>query len=94
MHTARAAGRVALTGAKADERHTLLHIITTDPDLAGRTAQTLIADKNYYGRQFEATLPVLGISLLLSPLSTTSSRFSMSRSSGPRSARRWASITP
>ena len=54
----------ALTGAKADERHTLLHIITTDPDLAGRTAQTLIADKNYYGRQFETTLPELGISLL------------------------------
>jgi hypothetical protein len=54
----------ALTGAKADERHTLLHIITTDPDLAGRTGQMLIADKNYYGRQFEATLPELGISLL------------------------------
>ncbi len=47
----------ALTGAKADERHTLLHIIdsilTGDPDLvdlADRDGQTLIADKNYYGR--------------------------------------------
>jgi Transposase DDE domain len=54
----------ALTGAKADERQTLLSILTGDPDLAGRTGQTLIADKNYYGRQFEATLPELGISLL------------------------------
>jgi hypothetical protein len=54
----------ALTGAKADERHTLLHILTGDPDLAGRTGQMLIADKNYYGRQFEAALPDLGISLL------------------------------
>ena len=54
----------ALTGAKADERATLLHILTTDPDLAGRVGQTLIADKNYYGRDFEATLPSLGITLL------------------------------
>jgi hypothetical protein len=56
----------ALTGAKADD--TLLHIIdgvlTGDPDLSGRAGQTLIADKNYYGRDFEATLPQLGISLL------------------------------
>jgi DDE family transposase len=43
----------ALTGAKADERHTLLTILTADPDLAGRANQTLIADKNYYGREFE-----------------------------------------
>ncbi len=54
----------ALTGAKADERHTLLAILTADPDLAGRVNQTLIADKNYYGRDFEATLPELGINLL------------------------------
>jgi hypothetical protein len=54
----------ALTGAKADERHTLLDIVTSDPELATRRAQTLIADKNYYGREFEATLPRLGITLL------------------------------
>jgi Transposase DDE domain len=54
----------ALTGAKADERHTLLSILTGDPDLSGRVGQTLIADKNYYGREFEATLPKLGITLL------------------------------
>lgn len=54
----------ALTGAKADERHTLLDIVTGDPELAGRATQTLIADKNYYGREFEATLPGLGITLL------------------------------
>jgi hypothetical protein len=54
----------ALTGAKADERATLLHILTTDPDLTGRVGQTLIADKNYYGRDFEAALPEVGIRLL------------------------------
>ena len=54
----------ALTGAKADERHTLLAIITADPDLARRVRQTLIADKNYYDREFEAALPQLGITLL------------------------------
>jgi DDE family transposase len=54
----------ALTGAKADERHTLLHIIGDDPLLAGRINQTLITDKNYYGREFEAALPQLGITLL------------------------------
>jgi hypothetical protein len=53
----------ALTGAKTDERHTLLAILE-DPALAGRTNQMLIADKNYYGREFEAILPELGISLL------------------------------
>jgi len=54
----------ALTGAKADERHTLLDILTGDSDLARREGQMLIADKNYYGREFEATLPGLGITLL------------------------------
>ena len=54
----------ALTGAKADERHTLLDILTGDPELTTRRTQTLIADKNYYGREFEATLPDLGITLL------------------------------
>jgi hypothetical protein len=54
----------ALTGAKADERHTLLDILTGDSDLARREGQMLIADKNYYGREFEATLPALGITLL------------------------------
>ncbi len=54
----------ALTGAKADERHTLLTILTTDPAVAGRSGQTLIADKNYFGREFEAALPELGLTLL------------------------------
>ena len=54
----------ALTGAKADERQTLLAILSADPDLSSRVNQTLIADKNYYGRGFEAALPELGVSLL------------------------------
>jgi hypothetical protein len=53
----------ALTGAKADERTTLLDILA-DPALARAGTQTLIADKNYYGREFEAALPELGITLL------------------------------
>lgn len=55
----------ALTGAKADERQTLLEIFHTDPTLlAGRATQMLIADKNYYGREFEAQLTEAGIDLL------------------------------
>ncbi len=54
----------ALTGAKADERAVLLDILT-DPTLAGhRPGQTLIADKNYYGRDFETTLAATGTRLL------------------------------
>jgi hypothetical protein len=55
----------ALTGAKADERQTLLDILGADPDLvASRLGQTLIADKNYYGRDFEADLRDAGLRLL------------------------------
>ena len=56
----------ALTGAKADERLTLLGILDTDPELtaAGRAGQIVIADKNYYGRQFEAALAGAGLDLL------------------------------
>jgi Transposase DDE domain len=55
----------ALTGAKADERQTLLGILAADPVLAGdRPGQTLIADKNYYGTQFEAALAARQLRLL------------------------------
>jgi len=55
----------ALTGAKADERQTLLAILTADPTLAAdRTGQTLIGDKNYFGADFEATLAAQGLDLL------------------------------
>jgi hypothetical protein len=55
----------ALTGAKADERQTLLSILDDDPDLAAMLpGQVLIGDKNYYGRDFEATLADAGASLL------------------------------
>jgi hypothetical protein len=55
----------ALTGAKADERQVLLELLDSDPTLAaGRPGQVLIADKNYYGRDFEATLADAGIELL------------------------------
>lgn len=55
----------ALTGAKADERQTLLGILTADPTLATRRpGQTLIADKNYYGRDFEHDLADRDLRLL------------------------------
>jgi hypothetical protein len=55
----------ALTGAKADERQVLLDILDADPNLtAQRTGQLVIADKNYFGRQFEATLADAGLDLL------------------------------
>jgi len=55
----------ALSGAKADEREVLLGILDTDPQLTTeRRGQTMIADKNYYGRQFEATLEQAGVDLL------------------------------
>ena len=55
----------ALTGAKADERQTLLGILAADPTLAAeRPSQTVIADKHYYGKDFEHTLDQAGIELL------------------------------
>jgi len=55
----------ALTGAKADERQTLLDLLADDPALAAsRPGQILIADKAYFGRDFEATLAGGGIELL------------------------------
>jgi hypothetical protein len=54
----------ALTGAKADERQVLLSILDDPALAAGRTGQVIIADKNYYGRDFEAALTGGGIYLL------------------------------
>ena len=55
----------ALTGAKADERQTLLGIFDADPELpAWRVGQVVIADKNYFGREFEAELTEAGLDLL------------------------------
>jgi len=55
----------ALTGAKADERQTLLGMLTADPALVTeRPGQTLIADRHYYGRDFEHTLHTAGVVLL------------------------------
>jgi hypothetical protein len=56
---------VALTGAKADERQVLLDLLTTEPQLvAARPGQVLIADKHYYGGEFERQLSELGLRLL------------------------------
>jgi hypothetical protein len=55
----------ALTGAKADERETLLDLLAAEPELMpARPGQTLIGDKNYFGRDFERQLTELNIRLL------------------------------
>jgi hypothetical protein len=55
----------ALTGAKADERETLLAMFEAEPGLVtDRAGQTLIGDKNYFGRDFERQLAQWGIRLL------------------------------
>src|ERR1039457_2481970 len=55
----------ALTGAKADERDVLRGMLTAGPDLiTTRPGQTLIGDKNYYGRDFQAAMAAAGIRLL------------------------------
>lgn len=47
----------ALAGAKADEREILLGMLEAAKDVAaGHPGQTLIGDKNYFGRAFEADL--------------------------------------
>ena len=55
----------ALTGAKADERETLVGIFDTDPALAARVpGKTVIGDRNYFGREFETRLAQAGATLL------------------------------
>jgi hypothetical protein len=55
----------ALTGAKADERETLLDLLAAESHLvAARPGQTLIGDKNYFGRDFEHQLAEQDIQLL------------------------------
>ena len=47
----------ALAGAKADEREVLLGMLENAADIvSGRPGQTLIGDKNYFGRAFEEEL--------------------------------------
>ncbi len=55
----------ALAGAKADERGVLLDLLAIEPGLvAARPAQVLLADKNYFGGEFERVLAGLGVRLL------------------------------
>ena len=55
----------ALAGAKADERETLLGMLEAGRDVAdAHPGQTLIGDKNYFGRSFEADLTERELTLL------------------------------
>jgi hypothetical protein len=55
----------ALTGAKADERQTLRDMLDLAPEVtAGHPGQTIIGDKNYYGREFEGDLAGRQMTLL------------------------------
>jgi hypothetical protein len=54
-----------LIGAKADERQVLLAILVGNPALAAsRPGQILIADRQYYGAEFEAALAAQQLHLL------------------------------
>jgi len=61
----------ALTGAKADERATLLAVLDGTPR---RPGQVVIADKAYYGRSFEDDLASEGIVLLRKARKTEAER--------------------
>lgn len=54
----------ALTGAKADEREILTALLAGTEGLHRDAIQLLIADKNYYGKAFEAEIATAGIGLL------------------------------
>lgn len=55
----------ALTGAKADERDTLLGMLDDASELvAAHPGQTIIGDKNYYGRAFERDVTDRELTLL------------------------------
>ncbi|GER99872.1 hypothetical protein Acor_19360 [Acrocarpospora corrugata] len=55
----------ALTGAKADERHTLIAMLDTAPEVvAAHPGQSIIADRQYYGRIFEHVLTERDLTLL------------------------------
>jgi hypothetical protein len=55
----------ALAGAKADEREVLLGMLENAADIVNaRPGQTLIGDKNYFGRAFEAQLTERELALL------------------------------
>ncbi len=55
----------AVAGAKADERETLLAMLEADAGLvAARPGQTLIGDKNYFGRDFEHAVADSNLALL------------------------------
>jgi hypothetical protein len=55
----------AVAGAKADERETLLGMLAVDAGLvATRPGQTLIGDKNYFGRDFEQVIADSDLALL------------------------------
>jgi hypothetical protein len=55
----------ALTGAGAVDRQVLTDLLAVEPQLvAARPGQVLVADRNYYGREFEHILAELGVRLL------------------------------
>jgi hypothetical protein len=55
----------AIAGAKADERETLPAMLEVDAALvAARPGQTLIGDKNYFGRDFEQAVADSHLALL------------------------------
>jgi len=55
----------AVSNPKDDEREVLMSMFQAEPSLvADRPNQTLIGDKNYFGREFEARLAEANVKLL------------------------------
>jgi hypothetical protein len=76
----------ALAGAKADEREVLLGMLENAADIVNaRPGQTLIGDKNYFGRAFEEELTERELTLLRR--SARARRAAPGSSSSNRSAR-------
>jgi hypothetical protein len=90
----------AIAGAKADERETLLGMLEIDHVLVNaRPGQTLIGDKNYFGRGFEKAIAECNLALLrpsararpAAPASSSPSR--CARSSSPSTGPSRGSLT-
>lgn len=54
----------ALANPKIDEREVAIDLLDSDPGLAGRAGQVLMADKGYASTEFEAQLAERGIELV------------------------------
>ena len=86
----------ALTGAKADERQTLLTVLAT-MDQPAQSGRVVIADNNYFGSAFEAKLAGRGITLIRPSRKgerpPSGQRFLRSCAASPHESRPWQPLS-